>query len=168
MKHLIFSKPDINKLRKEGYMPIDMHVHSSASSDSKVSLTSILKKAEKMGFGVAITDHDKIDSAVAAMKKKPNCLVIPGIEVFAKNDRHILFYFYEIKELIKFYNNEIKGKFLSRNINELIKLKERYNCIVGPAHPTGFEIWHKFGIDTSFKKANFLEVLNGNRSKKGP
>lgn len=166
MKHIIFSKPDINQLKREGYIPIDMHVHTNASSDGKASLLSILEKAENMGFGIAITDHNKIDSAVSAMKKKPNCFVIPGIEVFAKNERHILFYFYEIKGLIRFYNNEIKGKFLSKNTKELLKLKEKYRCIVGPAHPTGFEMWHNFGIDTNFRKADFLEVLNGNRSKK--
>lgn len=34
------------------------------------------------------------------------------------------------------------------------------------AHPTGHEIWHNFSIGPHIKKFDFLEVLNGNCSKK--
>ena len=137
MNGITFSKPDINELKSRGYNLIDMHVHSEASKDCSVSLQDILKRAKKLGIGVAITDHDEIDSAIDGIKNNLDVLVIPGIEVSAKNRRHVLFYFYDKKELIRFYNNEVKNKFLSKTAEELINLKDKYKCIDDLAHQTG-------------------------------
>lgn len=162
---VIFSKPNVAGLRKEGYTPIDMHVHTDASSDCKVSLQSILKKAKEMGIGIAITDHDKIDSAVKAVSNNMGVLVIPGIEVFTKSDRHVLFYFYNKRELVRFHRNEVKNQFLNKDVDDFLKLKHKYRCIAGIAHPTGHEIWHNYGINYNIRNVDFLEVLNGCRSK---
>ena len=165
-KDFILSKPDVVGLRNKGYNLFDMHIHTDASNDCSVSLQSILNKAKKMGIGIAITDHDKIDSAVAAFNNKLGVPSIPGIEVFAKGDKHILFYFYDAKELTKFYNNEVKDKFLSKTANHLINLKNRYKCIVGVAHPCGWEMWHNLRINYDVKKIDFFEVLNGHGTKR--
>lgn len=166
MRLITFSKPNIDKLKNEGYNPIDMHVHTKASNDCSVSVQSVLKKAKKIGIGVAITDHDKIDSAVAALDNNLGVLIIPGIEVWTKDDRHVLFYFYDKKELIRFYDNEVKNKFLSKTIKDIINLKNKYRCILGIPHPSGYRIWENFSIDYNISKIDFLEVLNGECSQK--
>lgn len=165
MKEFKTSKPDISKLKNGGYTLIDMHIHSDASDDCQISLQDILKRAKKLGIGIAITDHDKIDSAIAGLNNKLGVVVIPGIEVSAKNYRHVLFYFYSKKELVKFYNNEVKNKILSKTANELISLKDKYECIVGLAHPTGYKYWHNFNDYHYFKKLDFLETINTDCSK---
>ncbi len=165
MKYINISKKDIAKLKSKGYSMVDTHIHTNASFDCKVSINSILKKAKEMGIGVGISDHDKIESAVAAFDNKLGVLVIPGIEVYAKNYRHVLFYFYEKKELIRFYNNEVKDKFLRKTVNELLNLKDKYKCIVGVAHPRGYLVWHYLRINYDIKKVDFLEALNYNCPK---
>jgi len=152
--------------KKNGYIPIDMHVHTNSSNDCKTDLQSIIKKAKKKGIGIAITDHQKIGSAIRGLANRFGCLVIPGIEIFTKDERHVLFYFYGKKELIRFYNNEIKNSRIEKGTDELLELKKKYKCIAGLAHPTGHEIWHNLGINYDIKKADFLEVLNGRRSEK--
>jgi len=166
MKYINISKKDIVELKSRNYNLVDMHIHTNASSDCEVNVQSILKKAEEMGIGVGIADHDKIDSAIAAVDNKLGVLVIPGIEVYSKDYRHVLFYFYEKKELIRFYNDEVKNKFLSKTVDELINLKDKYKCIVGIAHPRGYLIWHYLGINYDIKKADFLEVLNSSCPKR--
>jgi len=166
MKGVKTSKPDIAQLKSKGYNLIDMHIHTNASSDCSVSLQSILKKAKKMGIGIAITDHDKIDSAVSAVNNDSGVLVIPGVEVSMKKGRHLLFYFYNKKELIRFYNNEVKNSFLDPKAEDLNNLKKEYSCMVGIAHPVGHRLWDNFSINPCIKEVDFLDVLNGACSKK--
>jgi len=165
MNNLIIKKPNIAELKRKGYNLIDMHVHTNASHDGKAIISSIIKKAKRLGIGIAITDHNKIDSTITALENNNNILIIPGIEVFAKNERHVLFYFYNKKELIRFYNNEVKNKFLEYTAEELLNRKDRYACIAGIAHPKGYKLWHNFRVDYDTKKIDFIEVLNGSCSK---
>ena len=78
----------------------DLHIHSEHSSDSFVSIRSILKAAEEKGLDlIAITDHDKIGGAVEAQKISSEFKVktIIGEEVGAK-EGHLISIF--IKERI--------------------------------------------------------------------
>jgi len=165
MKGLIFEKPDIKKLKSKKYQIVDMHMHSAASFDCSTSLSSILKKAKRLGIGIAITDHDAIDSAVKAFNNTNGVLVIPAIEVFSKRDHHILFYFYDTKELVRFYENEVKNQPSSKTAEELIRLKKKYKCVVGLAHPTGFELWHRHKVDFDISNLDCFETINRNCSK---
>lgn len=79
-------------------MIFDLHVHTSYS-DGAATPEEVVRHAKNMGFrGVAITDHDEIEGALAALKLDlKDFIVIPGIEV-SSIDGHILGL--GIKELI--------------------------------------------------------------------
>lgn len=53
-----FEKPDIEKLKAEGLTCADMHFHTHYS-DSYTQPKDILRLAEKLGVGVAITEDRK-------------------------------------------------------------------------------------------------------------
>jgi len=138
-----------------------MHLHTDASFDCSTSLSSIIYKAKESDIGIAITDHNAIDSAVKATDTTEGVLVIPAIEVYAKYGHHVLFYFYETKELTKFYENEVKGQSHSRTADELIDLKKKYKCVVVLAHPTGHQPWHMYRINFDPSNVDSFEVING-------
>jgi predicted metal-dependent phosphoesterase TrpH len=71
---------------------IDLHVHSSASSDGVSSIVEIIEAARIKGLdGVAITDHDVIMEVESACKitRETGFLILPGIEV-TTNEGHVL------------------------------------------------------------------------------
>ncbi|MGA7076363.1 MAG: PHP domain-containing protein, partial [Halobacteriota archaeon] len=48
-------------------MRLDLHIHSQFSPDSNSTVEAILKQAQEVGLdGVAITDHDSVESFFAA------------------------------------------------------------------------------------------------------
>ena len=69
--------------RPEGYVPIDLHMHSHHSHDSKTKLQPILEAAHQHGLrAIAITDHDNLGGSLEAMELAPKgLLVIPGMEI---------------------------------------------------------------------------------------
>jgi hypothetical protein len=68
---------------------IDLHVHSHFSSDSVITPKQLGFYAKRHGLdGVAITDHDRLDSALA-IAKSTDLLIVPGIEVSSLNG-HII------------------------------------------------------------------------------
>jgi predicted metal-dependent phosphoesterase TrpH len=46
-------------MREKGYMPVDMHIHTHYS-DAAIRIPSLLTRANHLGIGVAITDHNEI------------------------------------------------------------------------------------------------------------
>ena len=63
------------------------------------------KKAKKKGIGIAITDHNEIGGAVKLAKE--GVLLIPGIEVNTHTNKDIILYFYNVGELMEFYERYI-------------------------------------------------------------
>jgi len=62
-------------------LKIDLHVHSCYSNDSLITLKELIFYAQKRGLdGVAITDHNRLDSALK-IAQKTNFLIIPGVEI---------------------------------------------------------------------------------------
>ncbi len=60
----------------------DLHVHTNYSKDGESSIEEILRKAEEVGLdAIAITDHDTLEGARAALARKSRVIVIPGIEI---------------------------------------------------------------------------------------
>ena len=56
---------DADRDRAEGRGRADLHIHTVAS-DGTASVTSVLERAVDLGLDViAITDHERIDAAVA-------------------------------------------------------------------------------------------------------
>lgn len=69
-------------------LKVDLHVHTCYSSDSNVSLNSLLAEIKRKRLdGVAITDHDTVKGAletvkiVSSMTSEHQPIIIPGIEV---------------------------------------------------------------------------------------
>ena len=68
---------------------IDLHVHSMYSADSTIRPEQLPLYARKRGLdGVAVTDHDRLDSALK-MSRESNFLILPGMEVTSL-DGHIV------------------------------------------------------------------------------
>ncbi|MDD4170194.1 MAG: PHP domain-containing protein, partial [Desulfotomaculaceae bacterium] len=82
-------------------MPVDMHVHTTAS-DGKDSPALIVAQAREIGLkAVAITDHDTVAGIEQAIKAAGlnRIEVIPGIElstVYGNEELHILGYFIDL------------------------------------------------------------------------
>lgn len=70
-------------------LKIDLHVHTIYSVDSLIAPEEVAYYGKKRGLdGVAVTDHDRLDSALR-MSKKKDFLILPGIEI-TSSDGHIL------------------------------------------------------------------------------
>jgi len=66
-----------------------MHVHSCYSLDSLITPEELVLYAKKRRLdGVAITDHDRLDSALK-IAAETDFLIIPGIEI-ASSDGHVI------------------------------------------------------------------------------
>lgn len=172
MNKVVFQKPNIPELKKEGYTCVDMHCHSRYS-DGLTKIKNIYKICKKKGIGVAITDHNEIKGALKIVKYK-DFFAIPGIETTAKEGIHTLFYFYSAKELEEFYKknieknkNENPFSDLKLSIIELVERANKYNCRICSAHPFGpqntgiYKFSHKKEYKRILKKIDFIEALNG-------
>ncbi len=178
MENVIFEKPKPKELRKEGFMPVDMHIHTKYS-DGMNKVQTLLKKANKKGFGIAVTDHNSIKGALDAYYAKGS-FVVPGIELNTYDGPHVLCYFYNVNELVEFYEKHIE-KNKQKNPNGRIKLgmaeiSERlrnYNCILSLAHPCGY-LWVNVlravkknnGCENAIKSADAVEVICSIQSRK--
>ena len=175
-----FIRPKLAELNKQGFMCIDMHCHSSVS-DGNRRPSIIMKKAQKYGFGLSLTDHNAIKGSLE-IHNKGTVPVILGIEVSASNKRDFLLYFYERDELKEFYEKYIKDY---RKIDPSTKTKipmerilnvaSNYNCIISAAHPFGYvyknlhSYIHKKYDDVSrddfISRLNAIEAINGTMTR---
>jgi len=70
-------------------LKIDLHVHTTYSSDALITPKELVFYAKKCGLeGVAVTDHDRIDGALK-IAKETDFLIVPGIEISSLNG-HII------------------------------------------------------------------------------
>ena len=64
---------------------VDLHVHTIFSPDSLITPEQLVFFARKRGLdGVAVTDHDRLDSALK-IAKETDFLVLPGMEISSLN-----------------------------------------------------------------------------------
>jgi hypothetical protein len=67
------------------HLKIDLHVHTCYSYDSLITPKELIFYAKKCGLdAVAITDHDRIDSALK-IAKETDFTIIPGMEITSLN-----------------------------------------------------------------------------------
>jgi predicted metal-dependent phosphoesterase TrpH len=141
LKKVSFEKPDYKGLIVNGFSLFDMHVHTK-HSDGANKVETILKRAKKLGIGVAITDHNEIIGALNAWNNSLGVPVIPGIELTTLEGLHLLFYFPSSSGLEDFYVRHIQNnKFDHPNFttgvktSEILRLAKNYDCLVSSAHP---------------------------------
>lgn len=67
----------------EGYVAIDLHMHSCHSFDSKTKIDQILTRAVEQGVkAISVTDHDNLEGSLEALRKAPDSvMIIPGMEI---------------------------------------------------------------------------------------
>jgi len=172
MNKAIFAKPNIPKLKKQGYNCIDMHCHSRYS-DGWQKIEDIYKKCKKMGIGVAIADHNHCKGSVK-MSKYKNFFTIPAMETTSSEGIHTLFYFYSTRDLEHFHKNFISKQFsenpfsdLNASIFEIMDKAKEYSCKICSAHPvapasTGVcRFMDKKEYKKLLKKIDFIEAING-------
>jgi len=64
---------------------IDLHVHTHYSRDSLITPEELVIYAKKRGLdGVAITDHDRLDSALK-IARETDFFIVPGMEISSSN-----------------------------------------------------------------------------------
>lgn len=164
-----FQTPDFNRLNRQGFTCIDMHVHS-IYSDTFTTIKRILKKCKKQRIGVAITDHNDIRGIVKASKfkevKEKEIMLVPGIEITSSEGAHLLIYFYTKSEMDEFYNkyihkNRNKNPYtaIKMSAEDIIGHSSEYNCIVSLAHPFNIA---RTGIYSHIKKGRISERIMDN------
>jgi glycosyltransferase involved in cell wall biosynthesis len=84
---LLYRRRPMGLLREinipEGYVPVDLHMHSHHSFDSKTKLNPIMEAALKHGLrAIAITDHDNLGGSLEAMQmESKDLMIVPGMEI---------------------------------------------------------------------------------------
>ncbi len=172
-----FERPDLDELIKQ-YAVVDLHFHSKYS-DGNNAVSSIAKRARELGIGIAITDHNEIKGAVEIDRYR-ELLSIPGIEITSREGTHLLIYFYEVKSLIKFYNQDVKPNMghdimssTRLEMEEIIKRARAFETIVVFPHPysatfTGIQntYFSEDRLERLFEVVDGIEVINAENLNK--
>jgi len=149
MAQVFFSRPSFipsplfKMMRSVGFQAVDMHFHTEYSMDAVSDIRAVLARCRTRGYGVAITDHNDIRGALKAWNMKRDEFIVPGIETSTKEGAHTLYYFYDAKDLQRFYNGVIQPLrkknpfFLPISIDTLMEKAKGYNAVVSAAHPYG-------------------------------
>jgi predicted metal-dependent phosphoesterase TrpH len=102
-----FGLPDLATLREDGYVAVDMHVHTE-HSDGLIRIRDALRHGRRIGASFAVTDHNTVSGAVAAVREAGSGrIVVPGIEVSASEGPHLLLYFYTLDDLVDYHDTVI-------------------------------------------------------------
>jgi len=139
LNRIVFQIPNLKTLT-DSYTVVDMHIHSH-HSDGTPSIDDIAERARGLGIGVSVTDHNQIEGAVELAARK-DVFSIPGIEVTSLEGTHLLVYFYDIRDLEKFYRREIvpyMGPSVMHSteleMEEVLRRARQYPSLTVFAHP---------------------------------
>jgi predicted metal-dependent phosphoesterase TrpH len=172
-----FATPNLEKLTR-AYTAVDLHFHSQYS-DGYNSVEEIIARARELGIGVAITDHNEIEGSVEIDQFK-DILSIPGIELTSMEGTHILIYFYAIRDLKKFYRNDVRSFMgseimspVSLKMEEIIKSARGYKTMIVFPHPysvgyTGIQnpYFTEESRNRLLKLVDAIEVINAENMHK--
>ena len=146
---IAFKIPEPLALASEGYQCVDMHFHTN-HSDSPTTVRSAVKRAERHGIGLAITDHNQVSGCVEAASMMPRTLLIPGIEISASDGPHVLLYFFSVEDMVSYYERYIKDKkrkspslATTLSTEAILDSTEGYPCVKVAAHPYGYLVFNK-------------------------
>jgi predicted metal-dependent phosphoesterase TrpH len=160
-------QPGIQEIRAAGYTCVDMHIHTEYS-DSRITVGALLIRAQELGIGVAITDHNEIGGVLEAYESTPPVPVIPGIEVSAADGPHILLYFRTVPALVDFFETHVKphrrdSPFMAIHLTteEILTRAKEYDCLKVAAHPFGYAVINR-GVLKCVDKHLLPSELPGN------
>ncbi|AIZ56954.1 PHP domain protein [Candidatus Methanoplasma termitum] len=176
-----FENPDWESITEAGYLCADMHIHTDCS-DSYSGIRRLLKIAKERKVGMAITDHNLISSLESIEIEKEDVFIIPGMEVSTSDGPHILTYFYEMKDLRSFWQENIEPRIQSCpwlalkdcTTEQLLDMLEDHNCVTSGAHPMGYlgsnkgiEICNRKGYisDDVIRRLDAYEVICGGMTR---
>jgi predicted metal-dependent phosphoesterase TrpH len=172
-----FEKPPLSDLIQD-FTVVDLHFHSRYS-DGANTVEQIAHRARELGIGIAITDHNEIKGALE-LDGFTDILNIPGIEITSKEGTHLLIYFYDVRQLQRFYENDVRpnmgnGVMSSTNLmmEDLIQRARRYETIIIFPHPdcaayTGIcnFLFSPRRLKRLFEMVDGVEVINSSNLKK--
>ena len=104
MLRISFKHPDLAALRETATV-VDMHFHTR-HSDGHNSVAEVAAQAQRLGIGIAVTDHNQIRGAME-LTHVAGVLSIPGIEVTSAEGSHVLVYFYAALDLERFFTRTV-------------------------------------------------------------
>ncbi len=174
---VVFKKPGSINTKEFSY--VDMHYHTRYS-DGGTNIIRAMKRCQKKGFGIAITDHNDIRGSILASKHK-GIMVVPGIEVGIKEGAHLLLYFYNMKELEEFYLKNVKDhrqidpmRSIRVGIIDIMEEAKKYNAITCAPHPFSrggggslVNVIKKGRIEADIMNSiQLIEVINGQNLKR--
>jgi predicted metal-dependent phosphoesterase TrpH len=158
------------RIAEEGPTAVDMHFHTN-HSDSHTTVAGTLRRARRLGIGVAITDHNTITGSEEAFRAGSGVLVVPGIEVSAADGPHILLYFYDLDSMRDYYEKHVQpfksnSPYLAIKLDtwEIIRRSEGYSCVRVAAHPYGYLLFNKGlqkCIEAHYLEQEILEHFDG-------
>ncbi len=174
---ILFKRPDLEELTRS-YTVVDPHFHSRYS-DGYNSVGDIVKRARELNIGIAITDHNDIRGAVELDRYK-NLLSIPGIELTSKEGTHILIYFYDVKGMKGFYNQDVAPNMghdimssTGLEMEEIIARARGFETVIVFPHPysatfTGIHnsYFSEERLARLFKMVDGIEVINAENLNK--
>ena len=113
---------DLMKDKTEGWLRVELHLHTCASKDSLVQPEKLLDHCQKEGIDrVAITDHNEISGALAAKALAPDRVIV-GEEIHTTQ-------------------GELLGYFMTEHIpggldpNETIRRLREQGAVISVSHP---------------------------------
>lgn len=168
VEHVRFQRPPHKTLLQQGLTLVDMHNHS-AYSDTTTKISTIAKKARKLGIGLCLSDHNEVTGNILLAKENPDLLVIPGMEVTTKEMAHVLTYFYSHDEMHDFFRKHIRDSrggnphlATGVSVTDLLDMTKNYNCILAPAHPFAFPKRFSFisAMERGFVDKSVLQSLH--------
>jgi len=139
---VIRENPNIEELKKEGYVCADLHYHSTFSDGSSTP-EQIVKRAKELNIWFAITDHNEIKGSLESQRFTK--FSIPAIEITSNEKQDILVYFYNKKDLVHFYTRIVeKHRTPNRGVNmntislafeTILENVKKYKCVTVLPHP---------------------------------
>lgn len=141
MAKVVFRRP----AAQDGFVGVDMHFHTDRSQDSLARIDMTLRRARKLGIGLAVTDHNTVSGALKCFNAK-GVLVIPGVELTSHEGSHTILYFStkrECEEWARKVLAPLRRKDAYRLPASTIELYERakqYNALICAPHPFGLGI----------------------------
>ena len=171
-----FERPNLTNLIEKNTV-VDLHFHSHYS-DGHNSIETVARKAQELGIGIAVTDHNEIRGAIEIAEYR-NVLSIPGIEMTSSEGTHILIYFYHLDQLEAFYNdhvipnmgNDIMSSTALR-MEEIIKRARKFKTVIIFPHPycgvyTGIQnsYFSEERRELIFSLIDGVEVINSENMK---